>query len=63
MAEMSRRFNFDDFNEQIREALEDNDQEMAKLAVRGLVAVPDKLREFQTPIVTEIPRPGPDDAA
>lgn len=29
MAEMSRRFNFDDFDEQIREALEGNDEAMA----------------------------------
>lgn len=35
MAEMSRRFNFDDFDEQIREALEDNDGQMAELISLG----------------------------
>lgn len=55
MAEMSRRFNFDDFDEQIREALEGNDEAMGKLALRGLVAVPDELM----PPPPEIP----DDAA
>ena len=40
MAEMSRRFNFDDFDEQIAEALEENQEAMHR---------------FQTPKVTEIP--------
>lgn len=39
MAEMSRRFNFDDFDEQVREALEENDIAMAQLAVRGVALV------------------------
>lgn len=49
MAEMSRRFNFDDFDEQIREALADNAVEMGKLATRGLVAVPDSILEQTQP--------------
>lgn len=57
MAEMSRRFNFDDFDEQVREALAENDEAMAKLAIRGLVAVPDSVME-----ITEPPEP-PDQAA
>ena len=57
MAEMSRRFNFDDFDEQVREALADNAVEMGKLAARGLVAVPDSVLE-QTP-----PPEPPDQAA
>lgn len=57
MAEMSRRFNFDDFDEQIREALEDNAVEMGKLAARGLVVVPDSLMPPPAP-----PEP-PDQAA
>ncbi len=39
MAEMSRRFNFDDFDEQIREALEDNDVAMASLAINGVARI------------------------
>lgn len=35
MAEMSRRFNFDDFDEQVREALEDNDAAMAEVFALG----------------------------
>ena len=57
MAEMSRRFNFDDFDEQVRKALEQNAEAMAKLAVRGLVAVPDSVME-----ITDPPEP-PDQAA
>lgn len=57
MAEMSRRFNFDDFDEQVREALADNALEMGKLAARGLVAVPDSVLEKTPP-----PEP-PDQAA
>lgn len=49
MAEMSRRFNFDDFDEQVREALEQNDEAMGKLALRGLVAVPDSLMQPDPP--------------
>lgn len=49
MAEMSRRFNFDDFDEQIREALADNAEQMGKLATRGLVAVPDSLMPPKPP--------------
>jgi len=56
MAEMSRRFNFDDFDEQIREALADNAEEMGKLATRGLVAVPDSL-------MPDAPPEPPDQAA
>ena len=43
MAQMSRRFNFDDFQEQIDDALAENEQAM---------------REFVMPKVTEIRRPG-----
>lgn len=39
MAEMSRRFNFDDFDEQVREALEDNDIAMANLAMQGVARI------------------------
>lgn len=39
MAEMSRRFNFDDFDDQVREALEENDIAMAQLAVRGVAQI------------------------
>lgn len=49
MAEMSRRFNFDDFDEQIREALAENAEQMGKLATRGLVAVPDSLMPPEPP--------------
>lgn len=56
MAEMSRRFNFDDFDEQVREALAENAEAMAKLAVRGLVAVPESL-------MPELPPEPPDQAA
>lgn len=31
MAEMSRLFNFDDFDQQIAEALEENDEAMAEI--------------------------------
>lgn len=63
MTEMSRRFNFDDFDEQIREALEDNDSLMENLVPFrrpgeiGSVAI---THRFQYPTVTEIPRPDPD---
>lgn len=43
MAEMSRLFNFDDFDSQIAEALDENEAAM---------------REFQIPKVAEIRRPG-----
>lgn len=39
MAEMSRGFNFDDFDDQVREALEQNDIAMAQLAVRGVAQI------------------------
>lgn len=35
MAEMSRTFNFDDFDEQIAEALEDNQQAMERILRPG----------------------------
>lgn len=57
MAEMSRRFNFDDFDEQVREALAENAEAMGKLAARGLVAVPDSVLDLTPP-----PEP-PDQAA
>lgn len=60
MTEVGRQVDFDDFDEQIIDALADNKTEMGKLAVRGFVAVPDSLRQFQTPKVTEIPRIHPD---
>lgn len=56
MAESSRTFNFDDFDEQIREALAENAEQMGKLATRGLVAVPDSL-------MPPPPEPPPDQAA
>lgn len=39
MAEMSRRFNFDDFDEQIREALAEHEITPAQLAVWGMLDV------------------------
>lgn len=62
MAEMSRRFNFDDFDEQIAEALEANEQAMEPIRhprpgeIGGVLI----RHTFQTPTVTEI---FPDDAA
>lgn len=39
MTEMSRRFNFDDFDEQIREALEEHEISADQLALWGLLDV------------------------
>lgn len=39
MTEMSRRFNFDDFDEQIREALEEHEIRPEQLAMWGLLDV------------------------
>lgn len=63
MAEMSRRFNFDDFDQQIAEALERNDEGMADLLPMrrpgeiGAVAITPLYREW---FGDELP---PDDAA
>lgn len=37
--EMSRRFNFDDFDEQIKEALDINDEVFGRLAASGVERV------------------------
>lgn len=63
MAEMSRRFNFDDFDEQVADALAENDAAMAEvLLIRrpgeiGAVAITPLYREW---FGDEMP---PDDAA
>ena len=58
--EMSRTFNFDDFDEQVREALDRNDEEMAQVyALSGLKRVIEPT-QFGGMRPDELP---PDDAA
>lgn len=50
MTEMSRRFNFDDFDEQVREALEEHEITPAQLALWGMLDVTRPTRESDVTI-------------
>lgn len=60
MAEMSRRFNFDDFDEQVRDALDKNDEAMADLIP---IRRPGEIGGVAIKLSQELPDDLPPDAA